>query len=46
MILARSNLPVSTDDRLDPKAAAAMRAAIRLAGGRECCFVCTVDDEG
>ncbi|HEX8851741.1 MAG TPA: helicase C-terminal domain-containing protein [Gemmatimonadaceae bacterium] len=46
MILARTNLPVSTDDRLDPKAAAAMRAAIRLAGGRECCFVCTVDDEG
>ena len=46
MILARSNLPVSTDDRLDPKAAAAMRAAIRLAGGRECCFVCTVDEEG
>ena len=23
-----------------------MRAAIRLAGGREVCFVCTVDDEG
>jgi ATP-dependent DNA helicase DinG len=26
-------------------AAAAMRAAIRLAGGREVCFVCTIDDE-
>jgi ATP-dependent DNA helicase DinG len=23
-----------------------MRAAIRLAGGREVCFVCTIDDEG
>jgi ATP-dependent DNA helicase DinG len=26
-------------------AAAAMRAAIRLAGGREVCFVCTIDDD-
>jgi ATP-dependent DNA helicase DinG len=39
-------LPVSTDDRLDARAAAAIRAAIRLAGGREVCFACTVDDEG
>ena len=27
-------------------AASAMRAAIALAGGREVCFVCTVDDDG
>jgi ATP-dependent DNA helicase DinG len=26
-------------------AAAAMRAAIRLAGGREVCFVCTIDED-
>ena len=42
----RHQLPVSSDDRLDTRAAAAIRAAIRLAGGREVCFVCTVDDEG
>ena len=29
-----------------PKVAAAIRAAIRLAGGREVCFVCGVDDDG
>ena len=44
--LARTALPVSTDDRLTGTAAAAIRAAIRLAGGREVCFVCTLDDEG
>ena len=33
-------------DRLASPASAAMRAAIRLAGGREVCFVCSVDDEG
>lgn len=32
--------------RLSPAAAAAVRAAIRLAGGREVCFVCAVDGEG
>src|SRR4051812_38402394 len=32
--------------RVSGKAAAAIRAAIRLAGGREVCFVCTLDDEG
>jgi ATP-dependent DNA helicase DinG len=37
--------PPSTS-RLASAAAAAIRAAIRLAGGREVCFVCTVDDEG
>jgi ATP-dependent DNA helicase DinG len=30
---------------LAPSAAAAIRAAIRLAGGREVCFVCTVSDD-
>lgn len=29
-----------------PQAAAAVRAAIRLAGGREVCFVCTIDQAG
>lgn len=32
--------------RIAPKAAAAIRAAIRLAGGNEVCFACGVDDEG
>jgi ATP-dependent DNA helicase DinG len=32
--------------RLAPAAALAIRGAIRLAGGREVCFVGTVDDEG
>lgn len=32
--------------RLLPAAAGAVRAAIRLAGGREVCFVCTVDADG
>lgn len=32
--------------RLAPGAAAAIRSAIRLAGGREVCFVCTVNEEG
>ena len=36
--------PVS--DRLAKAAAAAMRAAIGLAGGREVCFVCTLDGGG
>ena len=35
-----------TPDRLSKPAAAAMRAAIRLAGGREVCFVGTLDDDG
>ena len=37
--------PPSTS-RIVPAAAAAMRAAIGLAGGREVCFVCSVDAEG
>ncbi|HYC52024.1 MAG TPA: helicase C-terminal domain-containing protein [Gemmatimonadaceae bacterium] len=32
--------------RLHPKAAAAIRAAIRLAGGNEVCFACGVDEDG
>lgn len=32
--------------RLTPGAQAAVRSAIRLAGGREVCFVCTINDEG
>ncbi len=32
--------------RLAPQAAGAIRAAIRLAGGREVCFVGSVDEEG
>ena len=32
--------------RLAPVAAAAIRSAIRLAGGREVCFVCTADEAG
>ena len=37
--------PASTK-RIVPAAAAAMRAAISLAGGREICFVCGLDDDG
>jgi ATP-dependent DNA helicase DinG len=36
----------ATGARLSPKAAGAIRAAIRLAGGREVCFVCTLDAKG
>jgi ATP-dependent DNA helicase DinG len=36
----------SSTSRIAPQAAAAVRAAIQLAGGREVCFVCTVDEEG
>ena len=39
-------LPPHTDTRLDPKAAAGIRVAIKLAGGREVCFVCGLDDRG
>lgn len=31
---------------LSPSAAGAVRAAIRLAGGREVCFTCTIDSDG
>ncbi len=39
-----STLPATT--RLHAKAAAAIRAAIRLAGGNEVCFACGLDEEG
>ena len=40
--------PVAADPtaRLAPTAAAAIRTAIRMAGGREVCFACTVDAAG
>ncbi|HEX5830902.1 MAG TPA: helicase C-terminal domain-containing protein [Gemmatimonadaceae bacterium] len=38
--------PVPATSRLAPAAAAALRAAIRMAGGREVCFVGTVDEVG
>lgn len=44
-VLVRSALRPSTDDRLTKAAAAAIRAAVRLAGGREVCFVCTVGED-
>jgi ATP-dependent DNA helicase DinG len=36
----------SSTSRIAPPAAAAVRAAIRLAGGNEVCFVCTIDANG
>jgi ATP-dependent DNA helicase DinG len=33
-------------ERIAPGAAAAIRSAIRLSGGREVCFVCTADEHG
>src|SRR4051812_41948171 len=39
-----SALPMTA--RLSPSAAKGMRAAIRLAGGREVCFVCGLDGKG
>ena len=35
-----------TELRIAPGAAQAMRTTIRLAGGREVCFACTLDDDG
>ena len=46
MALPRISALPSTDGRLGRQAAAAIRAAIRLAGGREVCFVCALDEEG
>ena len=45
-MIAVRELPPATDARLARGAATAMRAAIRLAGGREVCFVCTIDEAG
>ena len=44
--LSTLSLPVSADGRLSKPAATAIRVAVRLAGGREVCFACQVDDEG
>src|SRR3954468_9876889 len=33
-------------NRIAPSAGSGMRAAIRMAGGREVCFVCTLDSKG
>jgi ATP-dependent DNA helicase DinG len=41
-----ASLPLSSDGRLSRPAAAAIRAAIALAGGREVCFACQVDEGG
>lgn len=38
--------PPGETSRISTGAAAAIRSAIRLAGGREVCFVCTADAEG
>ena len=46
MVLSTLPLPVSVDGRLSKPAAAAIRVAIKLAGGREVCFACQVDDGG
>ena len=40
-----ATLPTATS-RLAPKAAAAIRAAIKLAGGSEVCFACGLDEDG
>ncbi|MGZ8379513.1 MAG: JAB domain-containing protein, partial [Gemmatirosa sp.] len=41
-----ATLPLSSDGRLSRPAAAAIRAAIALAGGREVCFACQLDEGG
>ena len=46
MALPRVSPLPSTDGRLGRQAAAVIRSAIRMAGGREVCFVCAVDEEG
>jgi ATP-dependent DNA helicase DinG len=45
-VRARQAPAPSGEARLARAAAAAVRTAIRLAGGNEVCFVCAVDDEG
>ncbi len=46
VVLSTFPLPVSVDGRLSKQAAAAIRVAVKLAGGREVCFACQVDDGG
>src|SRR5690348_14524256 len=40
------SVAAAPNTRLTPTAANAIRAAIRLAGGREVCFVCSQDSNG
>jgi ATP-dependent DNA helicase DinG len=44
--MASPSVTADPSARLTAPAASAIRAAIRLAGGREVCFACTVDSEG
>ncbi|MDB4900677.1 MAG: helicase c2 [Gemmatimonadetes bacterium] len=44
--MPRPALKPPVTNRLAKPAAAAIRAAIRLAGGNEVCFVCALDDDG
>ncbi len=44
--MPRPTLKPPSTTRIVKTAAAAMRAAVRLAGCREVCFVCSLDDEG
>lgn len=48
MTVVRRSVPngVKSDARLAPRAAAALRAAIALAGGREVCFAAALDASG
>ena len=46
VVLRTLPLPVSVDGRLSKPAAAAIRVAVKLAGGREVCFACQVDEGG
>lgn len=43
--VVKTGAPSTGVTRLSPKAASAVRVAIKLAGGNEVCFVCTVDDD-
>ena len=45
-VMAAPSIAADPSARLSSAAAAAIRAAIRLAGGREVCFACTVDPDG
>lgn len=44
--MTRGNAPPVGEERLARAAAAAIRTAIRLAGGNEVCFVASLDDDG
>lgn len=44
--MTRSAISAEGNERIATSAAAAVRAAIRLAGGREVCFACTLDGDG